>query len=68
MHLAAESIPGTEKRGAVNASITLKMSLYNCVILLTALEGGRERETFSVEDVIQNGESACRKCISSQDP
>jgi hypothetical protein len=28
MHLAAESIPVAEKRGAVNASIALKMSLY----------------------------------------
>jgi hypothetical protein len=48
MHLAAETIPGTEKWGAVNASIALKMSLYNCVIFLTALEGGRERERHSV--------------------
>jgi hypothetical protein len=29
MHLAAESIPVAEKRGAVNASIALKISLYN---------------------------------------
>jgi hypothetical protein len=28
MHLAAESIPVAEKRGAVNTSIALKMSLY----------------------------------------
>jgi hypothetical protein len=28
MHLAAESIPGAEKPGAVNVSIALKTSLY----------------------------------------
>jgi hypothetical protein len=28
MHLAAESIPVSEKQGAVNASIALKISLY----------------------------------------
>jgi hypothetical protein len=37
MHLAAESIPVAEKRGAVNASIALKMSLYYIMQYILAL-------------------------------